>query len=160
RVLVFDTTTIANGMAAVNVLGEPDFTTTTAATARNRLRRPLGVAYDGVHERLFVADANNTRVLVFKTGTITNGMDAANVIGQSAFPEPGAPSGAANFSTPAAVAYDAPHDRLYVPDAGANRVLEFNTASIVNGMSAEHVLGQPDFISTNTGSTQSTLNLP
>lgn len=42
--------------------------------------------------------------------------------------------------------------RLYLPDYTNNRVLGFNTVPASNDASADFVLGQPDFVTTSTGS--------
>ena len=44
RVMVFDISTITNGENATNVLGQPDFTTKTAATTQSKLSAPRGLA--------------------------------------------------------------------------------------------------------------------
>src|SRR3989338_3889378 len=97
RVIVFDLSSgISNGMAAANVIGQPDFSTSTANTANVGLGCTTtpnacglsssglrGLLYVPVSSRLFVADGTNNRVLAFDlSGGITNGMAAANVLGQ------------------------------------------------------------------------------
>ncbi len=84
RVMVFDVASITNGENAVNVLGQPDFTTGTAATSQTGLSSPRGVSVDGSN-RLFVADTTNNRVMVFDVAAITNGEAAINVLGQTDF---------------------------------------------------------------------------
>ncbi|MBN1522854.1 MAG: hypothetical protein JW904_00115 [Spirochaetales bacterium] len=44
---------------------------------------------------------------------------------------------------------------LYLPDYGNNRVLVFNSLPVVNGASADFVLGQPDFTTVSSGTTAS-----
>lgn len=56
RIIVFDVSTISNGMNASYVLGQADFTHATAATTQATIRTPAGVAYDPSGNRLFVAD--------------------------------------------------------------------------------------------------------
>ncbi|MDO8302177.1 MAG: hypothetical protein Q7T18_02950, partial [Sedimentisphaerales bacterium] len=89
RVTVFDvaTGTIANGENASYVIGSPNFVTGTGATSQSRLNNPIGLAYDSVNSRLFVADQSNVRILSFDvaTGTIASGENASYVLGQTNF---------------------------------------------------------------------------
>ena len=77
---------------------------------------PTGLSFDSVHNRLFVADcdAANSRVLVFDAATITNGENAANVLGQPNFTTYGQNTTQSGMSAPCSTAYDAVNDRLYV----------------------------------------------
>jgi DNA-binding beta-propeller fold protein YncE len=62
---------------------------------------------------------------------------------------------------PVGVSFDEANNRLFVPDIGDNRVLVFNLASgISDGMAASHVLGQPDFSSSNALTTQDGMSDP
>lgn len=177
RYLVFDASSgIPTNLAAAFVLGQPDFTTggadatapyghqnsqnpaagcTTAVNACG-VRRAYAVAYDGVRQRLFAADPDNHRVLVWNLAAgITNGMAAQYVLGQARFTSDarnsacgGATAGTTNacgLSFPSELEYDAATQRLYVADTDNHRVVVFNLAAgITNGMAAATVLGQPD----------------
>jgi len=93
RVLVFDfnQTPIGNGVIpATYVLGKPDFTTGPSGipnVSSMTISIPGGLAYDASHNRLFVADINYSRVLVydFKATPIGNGISATYVLGQPNF---------------------------------------------------------------------------
>jgi hypothetical protein len=72
RVIVYNTTTITNGMNAANVLGQTNFTTVTVSGATQA--SVVGTAttngtysafYDPGSSRLFVTDGNNNRVMIF-----------------------------------------------------------------------------------------------
>ena len=77
RVLLFNTIPTANGAAADIVLGQPDFstnlvtnqsssiisTTVDNTASVDTIATPMSLAYDGLN--LYVADANNSRVLVY-----------------------------------------------------------------------------------------------
>src|SRR5207248_3035708 len=58
RVLVYNTSSLSNGMNASFVLGEPDFTSTTGGGSNANTLLPLGLASDSTGQRLFVEDAN------------------------------------------------------------------------------------------------------
>lgn len=61
-------------------------------------------------------------------------------------------------ATTATVCTSAPAT-IWVVDSGNNRILEF-TAPFTSGMSATLVIGQPDFVSSRSGTTASSLNSP
>ena len=53
-----------SGMAASRVFGQPDFNSTAAGNALNRMNGPQGISAD-TSNRLYVADTKNNRILVF-----------------------------------------------------------------------------------------------
>jgi DNA-binding beta-propeller fold protein YncE len=67
RVLVFnlDSTNNLASRTAAFVLGQPDFTSVDAHLTQSGLYNPHGLAYDSTNSRLFVADQNANRVMVF-----------------------------------------------------------------------------------------------
>jgi DNA-binding beta-propeller fold protein YncE len=166
RVLVFNLNTdnsLASRVAA-HVLGQPNFYTRASNTTQSVMYSPSDVAYDAANNRLFVVDTN--RVLVYNVATITDGMNAAYELGQpsgTAFTTSTAATTQSGMNTPLGVAYDATNNRLFVSDAGNNRVLVFNTATITNGMNAAYELGQPSgtaFTTNTMATTQSGMNSP
>ena len=129
------------------VLGQPDFTSSSAATtSASSLRAPAGIAI-GPNGNVFIADAGNNRVLEFASGA-TTGAAALRVYGQSSFADSGAPSevSAQTLTAPQGIAVDKSYN-LYVADIGANRVVVFpNTGSAPqSGLPASLVLGQASF---------------
>jgi hypothetical protein len=64
RVLVFNSIPTSNGASADVVLGQPDFTTKTAACSQNGINWPCGVSIID-NTRIMVVDANNNRALIF-----------------------------------------------------------------------------------------------
>ncbi|MEG5257059.1 hypothetical protein QUB52_29470, partial [Microcoleus sp. A6-C6] len=161
RVLVFDVASITNGEIAVNVLGQPDFATVSEGTSSTKLYNPAGIDYDPVGNRLFVAEDNNHRVVVFDTALITNGEAAVNVLGQANFiSNVIAPVSAASIDTPTDLLYDSVNKRLYVSDEVTNRILVFDLTTITNGESAVSVLGQINFANSGAATTQAGLSGP
>ncbi len=69
RIIIHDTATIVDGQDALAVLGQPFFTTTTAATTQFGVSAPRNVAFDSTSGQLYVADATNNRVLIFSSGS-------------------------------------------------------------------------------------------
>ena len=157
RILIFDVSSITDGMNASYVLGQPDFTTSTALTTQNGINRPnYGMAYDNVRNLLFVSSQSN-RVTVYEIDpdTITNGMDASYVLGQPDFTSSTSAVSQNQFSSPLGLAYDETNNFLFVGGGTTGRVLMFDIDNISNGMNAASILGQTDFISSTTAVSQS-----
>lgn len=104
--------------------------------------------------RLYVADTDNSRVLIWRNvAGLVNGQRADIVLGQADFtgigqnrnPVPGAAQPMANtLSGPFGVHADASH--IYVSDTYNSRVLIWNTLDPASGQAADVVLGQPSFV--------------
>ncbi len=159
RILVFDVASITNGEAAINVIGQIDFTTITGATSQSKLSGTVDIDYDTATKYLYVPDSNNSRVLVFDlSGGISNGMNAFKVLGQTNFtnssPNRGGSAAQNTLSGAYSVAVDSAGSRLFVNDRGNNRVLMYDlSGGITDGMNASNVLGQANFtsVSSNRG---------
>lgn len=154
RVLRFDNAaTKANGANADSVLGQTDFATVTFGAGANKMNGPAGVALD-TGGRLYVADANNNRILRFDAAaTKANGASANVVFGQPDFTTTSSGTTQSKMNLPQGVVTDA-NNRLYVGDLSNNRVLIFNNAgTAANGALASVVLGQSNFTTgtANTG---------
>jgi sugar lactone lactonase YvrE len=149
RMLIFNLSGgITNGMNASYVLGQPDFTSSASGTSQHQLSSPSQAYFDAATSNLFVGDTGNHRVLVFNmSGSISNNMNATNVLGQPDFTS-GASPGFTQSSTPSAAAITVDDARHIVFVGDAARVLAFDISSgITNGMNASYVIGQPDFTS-------------
>jgi DNA-binding beta-propeller fold protein YncE len=160
RVLVFDTTSLSNGMAAWRVLGQTGMTGGGAGTTQSTLRFPLGVAVDGPGQRLFVGEGDNHRVTVFDVASITNGEAAVNVLGQSGYTTTNTATTAAGFNGPRGLAYDSTTSRLYTTEYFNNRVKVYDAASITNNEAAIAVLGQPNDTTGTAGTSASKMSIP
>ncbi len=180
RVMVFDAhpDRLRNGPDAIAVLGQPDFTTTTAAAGAAGVNfdtrvgtgitpgrpRATALTHDPVHDRLYVSDGGNHRVLVYDTAPerLENGMAASIVIGQADFDGTAPGLGPASLRQPAALHYDARHRRLFVSDGNNNRVLVFDADPSVleNGVGAVAVIGQPDFDTATPGRSRRAIDGP
>lgn len=155
RVLVFDVSSVTDGEAAIHVLGQPDFDHSDWAITAEGMGNPSDVALDAAHNRLFVADVGNNRVLVYDVATLTDGEAAVHVLGQAGFTTDTANTNANGFNLSEGVAYDAINNRLYVSDYLNNRVVVFDVTSITDNEPAVGVLGQPGFTSDNQEVSQS-----
>jgi DNA-binding beta-propeller fold protein YncE len=137
-----------NGQSSDLVLGQPDFSTDTRGAGMSSMNTPVGLAIDPGTGKLFIADFSNHRVLRWPSVTsLTTGMPAEAVLGQSDFDSTSAATGPDRMRYPTAIVVDS-DGRLWVADARNNRVLRFDNASMLpTGAAADGVLGQPDFTS-------------
>lgn len=165
---------IANGSAAIDVLGQYDgtsltdpvgsYTKTAANDGANKfgLNSPVGVAFDTTNHRLFAVDNANNRVLVYNLNNDDTLADRVPdfVLGQPDFVSSAAATTASGLSGPRGVAIDMTNNRLFVADLSNNRVVAYNLSGITNGMSASYVLGQSLYTTLTAANSQSGLNGP
>jgi len=162
RILVFDTNpeTFTNGADAMAVFGQADFETKerrfvgASAAPEDRLgtRRitPGGLDYDPVHERLFVSQLRDNRILVFDASSraMTNDPEAIAVLGQPDFDTFDPRVSRESFAFPKDPTVDAGNQVLYVSEGfpGGNRVMAFDIRpeSLESGMPAMDVIGHLD----------------
>ena len=158
RVLIWNSIpTPANDSAALQnvpadvVIGQSDFTHNTTAvppTAKS-LRGPQGVWFQ--NGKLFIADTQNNRVLIYNQVPTANGAAADIVLGVPSLTTavPVAltivTATASNLTSPVSVTSDG--TRLFVTDLGANRILIWNSIPSTNGAPADFEIGQPDMSS-------------
>ena len=107
------------------VLGQPDFVTKEKHLSATGMDLPSGLAIDA-QGRLYVAEQNNNRVLIFNNvAHLTNGDAASNVLGQADFiSNSNDPNKFLNG--PYVLNFDALNRHLWVPDLINNRVLRFD----------------------------------
>ncbi|MGQ0697029.1 MAG: NHL repeat-containing protein [Panacagrimonas sp.] len=141
RVLIWQDVPTASGTAADVVLGQRAFDTSAAGDEEDGLNNPAGLWTDGF--RLLVGDSGNNRVMYWAQVPRVSGADATYVIGQADFARTTAGVGSASMRTPYGIASDG--TRIYVADAGNNRVLEFDAFPIASGAVALDVYGQNTF---------------
>ena len=149
-----------NGMNASTVIGQQDFTTNGGssgiAASQSNMNNVVGVAFD-LGCNLWAGDFSNNRILEF-VPPFMNGMNASRVIGQTDFTSNGAATTATGLNLPQFFTFDA-SGNLWVADYSNNRVLKF-AAPLSSGKAASLVIGQTDFVSNGSGTTQSTLAAP
>jgi DNA-binding beta-propeller fold protein YncE len=180
RVLAFDMTPgqVESGMAASYVLGQRDFVSYDPDTTADRINfgtrnargigpsggRPAELAIDRTNQRLFVADGENNRVLIFDMhpDRIESGASAIGVIGQDDFTSKDAGLSASRFSLPGDMVFDEENQRLFVELPFQDRILVFDVdpSRFQNGLSASYVIGQPDFTSSTPGLSRSGIRQP
>ncbi len=159
RILIWNSIPTSSNTPADVVLGQPDFTHGGLAIPGDNtptawsMRGPQGVWIDK-QGRLYVADTQNHRVLIWRSIPTQNKAPADVVLGQPNFetaPEPDLTQAkveakATNLLNPVSVTTD--DTRLFVTDLGHNRVLVWNTIPDKNEAPADFALGQPDVQST------------
>src|SRR5579871_2696385 len=151
RVLIWNSIPSINDQPADVVIGQPDFTSQgipgNTPTAKS-LRGPQGVWIQ--NGKLYVADTQNNRVLIYNRIPTTNGVAADVVLGQPNFTSAIQPdltqqnnsATPSNLLNPVAVSSDGLH--LFVTDLGFNRVLIWKSIPSSNAAPADVVIGQPD----------------
>ncbi|TGM46223.1 NHL repeat-containing protein [Leptospira vanthielii] len=122
--------------SATKVYGQSSFSVNTGGLSNNGLTQPTDVALDQ-SENLFVADFFNHRILVYPRTSLTSGMTAIAVIGQSGSftcnasnndgtgcTSAGTVPNTQSFRNPVAIHFDK-QGRLYVVDNGNHRVVVY-----------------------------------
>ncbi|MCX6117951.1 MAG: hypothetical protein NT027_10440 [Proteobacteria bacterium] len=145
RVLIWNSIPTTFDKPADVVIGQPDFTSSTAnngGLSSRSLNFPRYVS--GCGTKILISDLSNKRVLVWNTPPTTNYQPADLVIGQSLFTTNAASLTSTGLAGPRGVA--CANGKLFVVDGGYNRVLGWNSFPTSNGQAADFVLGQSDFV--------------
>lgn len=152
---------LTNGMTATGVLGQSDFVSAGSGTAQNMLKGPNGVSVDPTTGKLFVVDRSNNRVLRYgNAAELQTGSLPEAVFGQSDFTSASTGTTANKFNQPIGIHVDA-NGTMWIGDYGNNRVLRFkNASSLSSGADADGVIGQPNFTTSSSATTQAGLAGP
>jgi hypothetical protein len=159
RVLVWNNFSNQSNIPADFVLGQTNFNTSSANTGgvtASTLNYPSGVHCDGT--RLFVADAQNNRVLIWNTFPSTFGQAADIVVGQSNMTSTAFGPTATTLTVPTAVWSTG--STLYIADRGNHRVLKYNSIPSSNGAAASVAIGQPNLTTGSLACSGAKLNGP
>ncbi len=149
RVLIWKSIPTTIDQPADIVLGQAGFTSGGLGLSASSMRGPQGVWVQGT--QLFVADTQNSRVLIWNSIPTANNQAADLVLGEPNFTTapPATTSDlkptASNLFAPVAVTSDGTH--LFVTDLGHHRVLIWNSIPTQNGQAADLVVGQQDMTS-------------
>ncbi len=159
---------VLTNTAADLALGQSTFATNSSANppTPSSLNKPSGVAIDATTGKVFVADELNNRVLRFASASaLANGAPAEHVIGQLNYSgnasNQGGNASATTLSGPKDLVTDSA-GRLWVADAGNNRVLMYQAAATTFSVPlfADRVYGQPNFTTTTADATATKLASP
>ncbi len=138
RVLIYHGLPTTTGAEPDVVLGQLDFTANACEWAGVGDSLSVWLAND----KLFVADYNSHRVLIWNDIPTENGVTADLVLGQETFDGCDGSTSASGLGFPNSVWSDG--ERVVVTDGGNDRVLIWNTFPTSNGQAADVVLGQED----------------
>ncbi len=153
RVLVWLSFPAVMDQSADLVLGQPDFVSVSPVpVTASSMRAPQGVWIQG--GKLFVADTQNNRVLIWNSIPTKNGQPADLVLGVPNFTtvpnadqtkNPNNATASAMLSpTSVSVSPDGTH--LFVADEGFSRVLIWNEIPTANAQAADFEVGQVDMV--------------
>jgi len=148
RILGFKKFPTKNGASANFVLGQPNFSSSGSGASATELGYPVGMASDG--KRLFVADFDNSRVLIWNKLPTKTDAPANVVVGQPTLTSSSPATTQSGLDRPeggVAVA----KGMLFVGDRNNHRVMIWNHIPTTNGANADVVVGQPDFTSSGSG---------
>ncbi len=151
RVLIYNSIPTGNNANADVVIGQQNMTSSSAnqggSVGANTFIEPINVFYDGA--RLFIADWENNRVLIYNSLPTSNGASADVVIGQIDFTHDDENQGgsvdANTLNHPVAVYSDG--TKLYIADMHNNRVLVYDSIPTANNARADVVIGQQNMTS-------------
>lgn len=145
-----------NGKEASLVIGQPDFSSSSPNLSPNGLHVPTYMTFDSSGD-LWLSDRDNCRVLEYQP-PFTNGINASVVLGEPDLNTANCSASQNGLNQTEGLAFDQEGD-LWVADRGNNRILEFSPP-FINGMSANLVIGQSNFTSAGSQTTQNGLNYP
>jgi len=127
RILCFKNVDSKSFLAPADfVLGQPDFVTKEKNLSATGMDLPSGLAID-MQGRLYVAEQNNNRVLIFDDVIHKSNGDAANnVLGQPSFLSNSTDTSYQSLFLPYVLGYDPMNNHLWVPELFHHRILRFD----------------------------------
>src|SRR3989338_2611470 len=162
RVLIYKSIPTTNNASADVVVGQANFTSGSSNQGGNQRASSLSLPYGvlTIDNKLLISDNNNGRVLIYNAIPTSNGASADVVIGKLTFTSsnPATTPAGNKLTFPQDISFDG--KKLYVPDYSFNRLLIYNTIPTSNNVSADIVIGQPDFTTTTGGRAANKLNGP
>ncbi|HUK19122.1 MAG TPA: hypothetical protein VLW65_22025 [Bryobacteraceae bacterium] len=155
RILIWNSIPSVNNTPADVVVGQSDFVSSPpppSTPSAKTLRGPQGVWI--LNGKLYVADTQDNRVLIYNHIPTQNGAAADVVLGAPNFTtfvnqdlsQTSTSATASTMINPVSVTSDGVH--LFVTDLGNNRVLIWNSIPTANGTPADVEIGQPDMTGT------------
>ena len=154
RILIWNTFPTTNGQAADVVVGNSNFTTKATATCNaTTFSDPYGIWV--AQGKLFIADRVFNRILIYNSIPTANGASADTVVGQQDLTTCSSLAISAQSFSDARYPVVDSNGRLFVADNARKRVLIWNSIPTTNFVSADVVVGQADFTSSETGVTAS-----
>ncbi|HVN06503.1 MAG TPA: hypothetical protein VMT86_18925 [Bryobacteraceae bacterium] len=166
RVLIWNSIPTTMNQAPDVVVGQPNFTSNAFpgdTPTASSLRGPQGVWIQ--NGKLYIADTQNDRVLIYNSIPAANGASADVVLGQPNMTtwiqvniaQQNTSAAANNMLTPVSVTSDG--TRLFVTDLGYNRILIWNTIPSSNQQPADVEIGQQDMTTGIPNDAYTTVNI-
>jgi 3D (Asp-Asp-Asp) domain-containing protein len=151
RVLIYNSIPTSDNAVADIVIGQPDMTSNSinqsGTASASTLNHPTAAFFDG--SKLFIADSNNNRILIYNSLPTASGAAADVVVGQpdmsSISENQGGSVDLNKLSSSPSVFSNG--KKLFISDWGNNRVLIYNSIPTANNANADVVIGQPDMTS-------------
>lgn len=155
--LASNTKVFVTGQAASVVIGQSDFTSSTAGPTAAIINIPYGspVVAGG---KLYLPDYRNARVLGFNAVLISNGISADFVLGQADFGSAGTSPSATGMGRPQTAVTAG--GKLLVVDYSYHRVLIWNSLPTNTQVPADVVVGQLDKTTVSPGCNAMKLQYP
>lgn len=162
RVMIWNQLPDAYDVPADVVVGQLDFFSDDQNASQTVLAPlPDGASLSstaiGPNGELIVSDGRG--VLIWNSIPTTNGAPADVIIGQTNFTSTTMDVAQDKFLGAGGLAVSN-DGKLIICELAAHRVLIFNTIPTTNGAAADVVIGQPDFVSSSPGSSQTSFNTP
>lgn len=142
RILAYSSLPTVSNASADFVLGQPDFTSTTATVTQNSHRRPQQVV--SAAGKLIVAEYSSHRIMIYNSIPTSGSAVPDVVVGQPDFTSSNSACSADGLFRVETVAVT-PGGKLIATDSSNNRLLIWNAIPTSNGQPADVVLGQADF---------------
>lgn len=155
RALAWDSLPV-DGEAAALVIGQDSFTDSGASAGSTRLALPTNAAFSATGH-LLITDSGNNRVLIWSQRPAAN-TPADLVIGQTDLTQNQSGTSATQLDNPTSAMIAG--NRLFVVDQGNSRVLIWNSIPTTNGVAADVVVGQDDFVTATADEGADRLNRP
>lgn len=142
RILGFNSVPTVNNANADLVFGQPNFTSTTTGTSRDKHQSPNHVLIaDG---KMFVVEDGNSRVVIYNAIPTSSTDQPDVVVGQPDFTSNATACNASTLNKPETLAVT-PDGKMIVADYMNERILIWNRVPTTNGRPADVVIGQADF---------------
>ncbi len=156
---VFAQQTFTNFQDASLVIGQPNYQTQVQNTSDTITHGP---SYSAISSKgmLAVAEQTGGSVKIWYKIPASNGQPADVEVGNPSFfvRNNGPTASYANYFD--GVAWSPDGNKLIAASGSQNRVLIWNSIPVVNGQPADVVLGQPDFTSSGSGTSSTSLHYP
>ncbi len=165
RVLAFNVSNsdnVTNGRSALFVIGQTNFTSKASAQTQSGFYGAVvGIAYDHVNSRLFVSSWSGDRITAYSVpnGDNANGRNAIFVLGQPDFTSSGVLTTQSGTGSIDDLNYNSATNQLFAGDMDGHRVMIWDVpagaTSSFNYAPAREVIGQADWTSNGSGTSQS-----